>query len=105
MKLADMYFPIIYGLAFIFIIYLLFLILHTQSRPSTVVVYDTTPSLQEYNWYPWYGGYNWYSSWIPWNGRNHGNRHWRPHPPHHLLGGGGGRFGGGGRVGGGGGRR
>jgi hypothetical protein len=122
MKLSDIFFAVLYGAAFILIIYFIVGLIH-KPVPSTVVVYDETPVYQESVWWPWAGGsYNYWPYWGGWYsgggdggygyyGRGGGGRHhWRSGGRPWGGGGrggnrsGGGMRGGGGR-GGGGGRR
>lgn len=123
MKLSDIFFAILYGGAFVLIIYFIVGLIYHPS-PSTVVVYDETPVYQESVWWPWAGGsYNWWPYWGGWwsGGGDGGYGYWRGRGghPHHWGGsrpwGGGGRggfggapgrigVGGGGTRGGGGGR-
>jgi hypothetical protein len=116
MKLSDIFFAVLYGAAFILIIYFIISLIH-KPAPSTIVVYDETPVYQESVWWPWSGGsYNYWPYWGGWYsgggdggyGRGYHGRRWgaagRP------WGGGGrggnrGGFGGGGRGGFGGGGR
>jgi hypothetical protein len=116
MKLSDIFFAILYGAAFILIIYFIFSLFH-KSSPSTVVIYqdDETPVYQESVWWPWAGGsYNYWPSWTGWyngggdggyygRGYGGGRRHWGGGRP--WGGSGRGGFGGGGRGGFGGGGR
>jgi hypothetical protein len=127
MKLSDMFFIVLYGIAIIFIIYFIMGMFYQPSQP-TVVVVDETPVYYDSGWWPWYGSYNWYPTWFPWvggygggyYGRRWGPGRWhgggyRPHDGGRPWGGagrgamgpgGGGRIGGGGmgggRIGGGG---
>jgi hypothetical protein len=117
MRFSDILFFILYGIAFIFIIYLIVGYVYPPT-PSTVVVYDETPVYYDSGWWPWYGPYNWYSTWAPWSylGGGYGGyyrkpwgghpRRWGGHRPGPSYGGGGIRPGGGviggGRPGGGG---
>jgi len=111
MKLSDIFFAVLYGSAFILIIYFVGGLFY-KPAPSTVVVYgDETPVYQESVWWPWAGGaYNWWPYWGGWYsgggdggygyyGRGHGGgRHWGGSRP--WGGGGRGGFGGGGGRGG-----
>ena len=67
MKLSDIFFAVLYGSAFILIIYFIGGLFY-KSVPSTVVVYgDETPVSSEYNWFPWAGGaYNYWPYWGGW---------------------------------------
>jgi hypothetical protein len=122
MKLSDIFFTILYGCAFILVIYFIFGLIY-KPVPSTVVVYDEVPVYKEPVW-PWaYGPYNWWPYWSGWwsGGGNGGygyyGRRWGPHRGGVRHFGGGGRpyggagrganvgIGGGPRGGGGGGRR
>lgn len=116
MELSDIFFAILYGGAFILIIYFIIGLVY-RPGPSTVVVYDETPVYQESVWWPWAGGpYNWWPYWTGWwsGGGDGGYGYWRGRGghPRHWGGprpwGGGGRGahsgGFGGRIGGGGGR-
>jgi hypothetical protein len=113
MELSDIFFAILYGGAFVLIIYFI-IDLVKPSKPATVVVYDETPVVDETYWWPWAGGpYNYWPYWTGWwsgggdggyggwYGRRYGGggRHWTGGRP--WGGGGRGGFGGGGRGGGG----
>lgn len=114
MKLSDVFFGILYGGAFILIIYFIMGLFNKPTAPSTVVVYDETPVYQESVWWPWYGGsYNYWPYWSGWwngggdAGYGYYGRRWGPHHGGGRPWGGAGRganrggFGGGGRGGGG----
>jgi hypothetical protein len=103
MSLSDIFFFILYGLAFILLIYFFIGILY-KPTPSTVVVYDETPVYYDPTWWPWGAGtYNWWPYWGGWwsGGGNGGYGYYgrRLGPHHHRLAGGwGGRpYGGAGR--------
>ncbi len=128
MKLANIFFMIFYGAAFIVVIYLLYTLINKKpSIPQTTVIYEQpiydTPVIEvDYPWYIGYGvspwwSYNWYGGGRPWGYRTRPGR-WGPHyrsGPSGPRGGirsgpigsrmGGGRIGGGGGPRGGGGRR
>ena len=67
MNLSDIFFAILYGGAFILIIYFIIGLFY-KSGPSTVVVYnDETPVYQESVWWPWATGpYNYWPYWTGW---------------------------------------
>lgn len=114
--LSDIFFTLLYGAAFILIIYFIVGLIY-KPAPSTVVIYDETPVYQESVWWPWSSGpYNYWPYWTGWwsGGGDGGYGRWYRRGgghPHHW---GGGRpwgsgsrganrggFGGGGRLGGG----
>jgi len=85
MKLSDIFFAVLYGSAFILIIYFIVGLVY-RPGPSTVVIYDEIPVYQQQSviW-PWYSPYNWYNTWSPWSytgsgyyghGMHHWNRPW-----------------------------
>ncbi len=115
MKLSDIFFGVLYGGAFILVLYFVIGLFY-RPGPSTVVVYDETPVYQESVWWPWAGGpYNYWPWWTGWwsgggdGGYGYYGRRWGPGPRHggyRPHGGGGGRpWGGGGRGAHGGGMR
>ncbi len=85
MKLSDIFFAILYGFAFIIIIYFIIGFIY-KPTPSTIVVYDETPVYQESVWWPWTGGpYNWWPYWAGWysGGGDGGYGYWRGRGGHH----------------------
>lgn len=124
MELSDLFFAILYGVAFVLLLSFLYTLIRQQTSPSTnVIVVDDTPTYYNDGWWPWTGTYyNYWPYWFPWAGGYGGGyyggygRRWGPGRGHwgpgrgHWGGirdgvrGGGARFGGGGaRLGGGGG--
>lgn len=64
MKLSDMFFAVLYGVAFILIIYFFITLFY---RPSTVIIYDEQPVYYDRQvWWPW--GTNSYNYWPYWSG-------------------------------------
>jgi hypothetical protein len=57
---------LVYGVAFIIIIYFLFGLMTRPEAPNTVVIYDETPTYDTRYVWPWYGGYNYWPTWVPW---------------------------------------
>ena len=126
MKVSDLFVTLLYGVVFLFIVYLVLLLIRRLNRqPTVIVVGDETPVYDENVWWPWaYGPYNWWPYWFPWAAggygaynyyRGGGRRHWsggRPWGAHGGVRGAGGahgpisgsRGGAGGARGGGGGR-
>ena len=78
-----------YGLAFFFVIYILFGMFYKSQKNTTIIyetpVYEETPVVTEVV-YPWYSGYNWWPYWGyggygPWGYRTRpypGPRHYGP---------------------------
>ena len=63
MKLSDMFFAVLYGVAFILIIYFFITLFY---KPSTVIIYDEQPVYYDRVWWPW--GTNSYNYWPYWSG-------------------------------------
>lgn len=67
MKLSDIFFAILYGGAFILIIYFIFGLIYKQTDQPMTAVYDETPVYQESAMWPWTGTqYNYWSYWAGW---------------------------------------
>jgi hypothetical protein len=100
MELSDIFFAVLYGAAFILVIYFIMGLFY-KSTPSTVVVYDETPVYQESVWWPWAtGSYNYWPYWGGWWSGGGDGGYGRGYYGHRWGGG----HGGGGRPWGGGGR-
>ncbi len=95
MTLLEILTIFLYGGALIFVIYVIFSLIHKPSA-ETIIVYDQPPVYQEPIW-PWATGpYNWWPYWAGWySGGGDGGygRRWEPrwhggsHRPHGAWGG------------------
>ena len=114
MKTSDVFFTLLYGGAFFFVLYFIVSLFARRTKPTTVIVYDKTPVVSELTWWPWLGGtYNYWPYWYLGGGNggysyynkplardgSHRHREWSEDRP--WGGDGRGAHGGGGRHGGG----
>lgn len=67
MNMTDILFFVLYGSAFLLVLYFILGQVSPKTQPNTVVVYDQTPVSAESVWYPWIGGgYNYWPYWSGW---------------------------------------
>lgn len=81
MDLSDIFFILFYGVAFILVMYFLFMTFqHHPSVEPTIVVVDERPEYDA-SWWPWaYTPYNYWPLWFPWSGGDgYYGRRWGTH--------------------------